>query len=340
MSYSSSPFETFNDWQAWASSQGFSTNTECSRLSSDSSMSAHVSEDFGDFARPMSAAMPHGYNTNTFGYDQETICYSNTNYGGPASHALRHSTSSSGYSSSHNHGYDVHYSYPPQNAPVIDAEFHSRPPQDTRSVNNPSQVAWARFVETPTNPNANSNLYPHCASDASVSNAAVSSSAIATSRDFEFSSLPSDPPVSTFQGEQRLKRQSPRFSGDQYTARWVRGEGIDRAGWCGVCSSWHRLKDSAYWYHMHYSHGISCATGKPFNDPDAWRHAHGAVGYEALCGGCCQWVYVGRSERWHTPYYRHAYKCLMRNKPLVDRSRSIGKSTSPRKPQMKHMGSL
>ncbi|EME89144.1 uncharacterized protein MYCFIDRAFT_89652 [Pseudocercospora fijiensis CIRAD86] len=127
--------------------------------------------------------------------------------------------------------------------------------------------------------------------------------------------------MSTSQEQQQPRRQSPRFSGDQYTATWVRGEGSDRAGWCGVCSS-------------------CCATGKPFNDPDDWRRAHGAIGYEALCGGCSQWVYVGRSERWHTPYYRHAYKCLMRNKPLIDRSRSIGKSTSPRKPQIKHLKSL
>ncbi|CAK1355291.1 unnamed protein product [Cercospora beticola] len=49
------------------------------------------------------------------------------------------------------------------------------------------------------------------------------------------------------------RRQSPRFAGDEYTARWVRGYGTDRAGWCGFCSSWHKLKDSAYWYHMHYS---------------------------------------------------------------------------------------
>ncbi|KAF7191209.1 Meiotic expression up-regulated protein 26 [Pseudocercospora fuligena] len=337
MSYFSSTFETFEHWQAWASSQGFSTNNEYSRLSLDSSMSGHVSEDFVNFSRPMSTAVPSGHNANTFGYDQEPICYSNPNYGGPASHISRHSTSSSGYSSSDNHGYDVPCSYPSQSVSEIDAKFSPRSPQDTSSAGNPSQVTWARFVG---DSNGNSNSYPHCASDASVSNAAFSSSAMATGSDFDFSSLGSDPPMSTSQGEQRPRRQSPRFSGDRYTARWVRGEGIDRAGWCGVCSSWHKLKDSAYWYHMHYSHGISCATGKPFNDPDDWRHAHGAVGYEALCGGCSQWVYVGRSERWHTPYYRHAYKCLMRNKPSIDRSRSIGKSTSPRKSQVKHLRSL
>lgn len=238
MSYSSSNFETFEDWQAWASSQGFSANTEYPRLSLDSSMSGYVSEDFGDFARPMSTAVPHGYNTSTIAYDQETISYSNANYGGPATHLSRHSTSSSGYSSSDNHGYEVHHSYPAQHASGIDAGFDLRSPRDMSSVSNPSQVAWARFVGTPTGQNANSNSYPPCASDASIPNAAFSSSAISTSSDFDFSRLRSDPPMSTSQGEQRPRRQSPRFSGDQYTANWVRGEGIDRAGWCGVCSSW------------------------------------------------------------------------------------------------------
>lgn len=45
-----------------------------------------------------------------------------------------------------------------------------------------------------------------------------------------------------------LQTQSPRFEGDLYTAPFIKGEGVERAGWCGFCSSWHKLKDSAYWY--------------------------------------------------------------------------------------------
>ena len=54
-----------------------------------------------------------------------------------------------------------------------------------------------------------------------------------------------DPPTSQVGG--KLRQQSPRFKDDLYTATWVRGEGAQRAGWCGYCSSWHTLKDSAYW---------------------------------------------------------------------------------------------
>lgn len=45
-----------------------------------------------------------------------------------------------------------------------------------------------------------------------------------------------------------LQKQAPRFEGDLYAAPYVKGEGVERAGWCGFCSSWHKLKDSAYWY--------------------------------------------------------------------------------------------
>lgn len=49
----------------------------------------------------------------------------------------------------------------------------------------------------------------------------------------------SDPPPTDHTESGRLRRQKPRFAGDEYTASWVRGEGIDRAGWCGLCASWY-----------------------------------------------------------------------------------------------------
>lgn len=47
---------------------------------------------------------------------------------------------------------------------------------------------------------------------------------------------------------QPLQKLTPRFEGDLYQALWIRGEGASREGWCGHCPSWHKLKDSAYWY--------------------------------------------------------------------------------------------
>ena len=60
---------------------------------------------------------------------------------------------------------------------------------------------------------------------------------------FDSLTIRTDPP-----NTEGLQRQSLRFEGDLYTAVWVRGEGIERAGWCGFCSSWHKLKDSAFWF--------------------------------------------------------------------------------------------
>ena len=45
---------------------------------------------------------------------------------------------------------------------------------------------------------------------------------------------------------QRLQVQRPRFEGDLYAATWVQGEGTERAGWCGYCSDWYKLKDSTF----------------------------------------------------------------------------------------------
>ena len=63
-----------------------------------------------------------------------------------------------------------------------------------------------------------------------------------------------DPPYAS--EDRNIQQQKPRFEGDQYTAPFVRGQGIERAGWCSFCCTWHKMKDSAFWYHMHYSHGM------------------------------------------------------------------------------------
>lgn len=104
----------------------------------------------------------------------------------------------------------------------------------------------------------------------------------------------------------------------------------------------HKLKDSAYWYHMHYTHGISYTTGKEFDKPVEWRPANSAAGAEALCGGCRQWIYIGRHDggKWKTPYYRHAYRCQTKNKANGQSIRNRPKSTSPRRSAAKQVKRL
>lgn len=59
-----------------------------------------------------------------------------------------------------------------------------------------------------------------------------------------------DPPLVPCVDGAMPRQQLPRFVGDEYAASWIRGTGVERVGWCGFCPTWHRLKDSAYWYHV------------------------------------------------------------------------------------------
>jgi len=130
------------------------------------------------------------------------------------------------------------------------------------------------------------------------------------------------------------RQQPARFEGDLYTPTYVRGDGPTRAGWCMYCSSWLTLKDSAYWYHMHFAHGISCATGKHLPGPVRCRATAGAArgvgNAEWLCGGCGRWVLIVTGERGRTAWWRHAYRCKFKDGE-VGKERKRGKSASPRK---------
>lgn len=59
-----------------------------------------------------------------------------------------------------------------------------------------------------------------------------------------------DPPMVLSIDGAMPRPQNPRFVGDEYAAAWVRGSGVERSGWCGLCPTWHKLKDSQYWYHV------------------------------------------------------------------------------------------
>jgi hypothetical protein len=86
-----------------------------------------------------------------------------------------------------------------------------------------------------------------------------------------------DPPASEIPS---LDKRSPRSLYDMYTTGWIRGRGVDREGWqvetsdvekicclrqmltlcctvprCGRCQSWYKMKESAFWYHMQFTHG-------------------------------------------------------------------------------------
>ncbi|ATY64170.1 conserved fungal [Cordyceps militaris] len=116
---------------------------------------------------------------------------------------------------------------------------------------------------------------------------------------------PSDPDLVPY--EQEL-----RFDGDMYTPKWVRGHGNKREGWCGICKPgrWLVLKNSAYWYDKSFTHGISAATGAPFQEPLDKRRMDGNPDvWEGLCGSCNKWIALVSSKKKGTTWFRHAYKC-------------------------------
>ncbi|KAJ3368874.1 hypothetical protein GGF31_006009 [Allomyces arbusculus] len=63
--------------------------------------------------------------------------------------------------------------------------------------------------------------------------------------------------------------QKLRFPGDLYTPRLVRYTGAAKEGLCDLCpqGKFLQLKNSAFWYHKQFYHGISSVSGLPFVEP-------------------------------------------------------------------------
>ncbi|MBE7182669.1 MAG: DUF4451 domain-containing protein [Terriglobus roseus] len=100
----------------------------------------------------------------------------------------------------------------------------------------------------------------------------------------------------------------PRFPGDLYTPKWVRGHGGKREGWCGICKPgrWLVMKNSMYWYDKSFTHGVCAPIGAAFQGPLDTR----AVGdeWEGLCGSCGAWVPLLNRKKGRTTWFRHVYK--------------------------------
>ncbi|CEP11309.1 hypothetical protein [Parasitella parasitica] len=84
------------------------------------------------------------------------------------------------------------------------------------------------------------------------------------------------------------RRQKLRYQGDQYTPKWVRYTGQLKEGYCDTCKpgKWLQLKNSAFWYHKQFFHGISSVSGKPFQKPVEQRAGEQDV-IEGLCHQYC-----------------------------------------------------
>ncbi|KAI8049818.1 uncharacterized protein B0P05DRAFT_321789 [Gilbertella persicaria] len=127
-------------------------------------------------------------------------------------------------------------------------------------------------------------------------------------------------PNSHFVSDGMPRRQKLRYDGDYYTPKWVRYTGHLKEGYCDSChpGKWLQLKNSAYWYHKQFCHGISSVSGKPFMKPLDQRMGKGDM-IEGLCHQCRHYVPVcnGKKKNNYMLWYRHAHKCHLYEKPKV-----------------------
>eukprot|EP00842_Homolaphlyctis_polyrhiza_P001852 jgi/Hompol1/2668/HPOL_003011-RA len=70
------------------------------------------------------------------------------------------------------------------------------------------------------------------------------------------------------------REQDVRAPDDSYTPKWVRGVSQKKEGLCDLCpppGRWLQLKNSAFWYHKQFTHGISSISFRPFRTPIQMR---------------------------------------------------------------------
>jgi hypothetical protein len=108
------------------------------------------------------------------------------------------------------------------------------------------------------------------------------------------------------------RRQKLRFTGDQYTPKWVRYTAEAKEGYCDTCQSgkWLQLKNSKFWYHKQFFHGISSVSGKPFESPLEQREGKNEH-IEGLCHQCKEYVTIctnSTKRKSCALWYRHAHK--------------------------------
>ncbi|KAJ2964198.1 hypothetical protein NQZ79_g787 [Umbelopsis isabellina] len=121
----------------------------------------------------------------------------------------------------------------------------------------------------------------------------------------------------------RPRRQRIKYPGDCYTPKWVRYSGQAKEGYCDSCQpgKWLQLKNSAYWYHKQFFHGISSVSGRQFIDPIDQRWGDQDA-IEGLCHQCRHWISICTSKRKNSVlWYRHAHKCHIYHKPKATQAR-------------------
>ncbi|KAI7893445.1 uncharacterized protein EV154DRAFT_152814, partial [Mucor mucedo] len=135
------------------------------------------------------------------------------------------------------------------------------------------------------------------------------------------------------------RKQKLRYEGDGYTPKWVRYTGQSKEGYCDTCrpGKWLQLKNSAYWYHKQFFHGISSVSGKEFQKPLEQRAGEHDV-IEGLCHQCRIFVPICNSKRKNSVlWYRHAHKCHIYDKPKSNKRVQVPPPPAPPQPPKTHL---
>ncbi|KAG0308643.1 hypothetical protein BGZ99_001102, partial [Dissophora globulifera] len=139
---------------------------------------------------------------------------------------------------------------------------------------------------------------------------------------------------SEIHGDPTARKQKLRYEGDQYTPQWVRNTGQAKEGFCDTCvpGKWLQLKNSAFWYHKQFFHGISSVSGKLFSNPVTTRQME-QDDIEGLCHQCNEWIPISNHKRQNSMlWYRHAHKCHIYHKPKTQGQSSNRSSFSAGQP--------
>lgn len=141
------------------------------------------------------------------------------------------------------------------------------------------------------------------------------------------------PPQSTVStGPIMIQYRQRRFAEDSYSPLMVRGRGAGREGCCPLCNDcqvWLKIKQSAYWYHMNFFHGICAATGRPYPPPaeikrQAIQGKPESVRVYGSCADCQEWILLANELSKHeesipmNAWYKHSQKCQNRTVSQID----------------------
>lgn len=245
MSYSYSSFGPFDDWQTWHTNAADDANHDYLSMGLNRDLPPHHLEGFVDVIPSEATAITRSQNINQSSRNQEHMYYCKTDLH-TSGHASRQFIDSPSYASTACQSPSddgakpqVGYYFSNSEGATLQSASHSRLLGEAGATYDEQHDPWSGV---PVAAGGHTKHYrassyfgtpPDTRHSAHSSSMPTSGSAVD-----QPSQSRTEPPMTTSSGESRPRRQSPRFSGDEYTATWVRGEGIDRAGWCGLCSSW------------------------------------------------------------------------------------------------------